>query len=162
MSNTNHSSSASPDQVRQETFHDLVLEVFEINGLFLAWGNELTAPCGLTSALWHVLGAVSQGPMTQAGIARRMGLTRQSVRRSAQLLEERGMVEFLPNQEHKRAHLVRLTEYGQETVDTLVARWNDATRDIYRDIPLKEMEHAVRLLRELCNRLDGTKQGDNE
>ena len=66
-----------------QTFSELLVEVFRVNGLLLAAGDDLARPAGLTSARWQVLGVVDHGPVTVAQVARIMGLTRQSVRWSA-------------------------------------------------------------------------------
>ena len=64
----------------------MALTVFRLNGQLLGLAEELTRPVGLTAARWQVLGAVLRTPLTVAGIARAMGLTRQSVQRTADLL----------------------------------------------------------------------------
>ena len=130
---------------------DLILEIFRVNGLLLAWGNGLTSGHGLSSSLWQVLGAVSKEPMTLAGIARFMGLTRQSVRRSAQLLEKRGLVAFEPNPEHKRAHLVRMTDQGQEALARISADYHQATEAVAQSLGPKDADHARALLHKLGN-----------
>jgi MarR family len=61
----------------------LVLEVFRLNGWLLAAGNHLTRPVHQSSARWQVVGAIDHAPMTVSQIARAMGLTRQSVQRTA-------------------------------------------------------------------------------
>src|SRR5262249_55389630 len=60
---------------------EVILNTFRVNGLLLAAGDELTAAAGLTAARWQVLGALAlaERPLTVPQIARRMGLTRQSV-----------------------------------------------------------------------------------
>ena len=65
----------------------LVLEVFRLNGELLDAGNRLTKPFGLTSARWHVMGAIdlAGSPLTVAQIARRMGLALSDVRRGRDL-----------------------------------------------------------------------------
>ncbi|CAM5481421.1 hypothetical protein SALBM217S_07011 [Streptomyces griseoloalbus] len=64
------------------------LGVFRLNGQFLAVAEELARPAGLTAAWWQVLGAVLGEPLPVSGIARAMGITRQSVQRVADLLVE--------------------------------------------------------------------------
>ncbi|HET9966975.1 MAG TPA: helix-turn-helix domain-containing protein, partial [Streptosporangiaceae bacterium] len=76
---------------------------FKLNGQFLAIAEELARPAGLTAAWWQVLGAVLREPLTVAGIAREMGITRQSVQRIADILADRGLAEYLPNPAHRRA-----------------------------------------------------------
>ena len=138
----------------------LSLEVFQLNGLLMARGNEITREHQLTSALWHVLGAISQGPLTQAAIARRMGLARQSVRRSVQILEERGLVESRPNPDHKRARLIHLTEQGRRTLDAVLADWFRAIAPLHQGLDNEQLKQTRDVLRTLCERLNINNQGE--
>jgi MarR family len=79
------------------------ITTFRLNGQFLALAEELARPAGLTAAWWQVLGAVLGPPLPVAGIAREMGLTRQSVQRIADILVERGVAEYRDNPAHRRA-----------------------------------------------------------
>lgn len=88
------------------------LTSFRLNGRFLALADALAKPAGLTAAWWQVLGAVVDEPRTVAGIARVMGITRQSVQRIADLLAEQGLVEYRDNPAHARSKLVAVTEAG--------------------------------------------------
>ncbi len=99
---------------KDDIFTDLVLTVFRLNGHLIETGNRLVEGVGLTTAWWQVLGALalSPTPLPVASIARNMGLSRQSVQRTADLLEERGLVRFEPNPHHQRAKLVVLTPEG--------------------------------------------------
>ena len=101
-----------------EALTDLILEVFRVNGDLLAEGNRLTRPFGQSSARWQILGALRNHPHTVAGIARDMGLARQSVQRTADLLAAEGVVEYLDNPAHRRAKLVRLTSRGQQLLES--------------------------------------------
>jgi DNA-binding MarR family transcriptional regulator len=95
---------------------ELILEVFRVNGDLLAEGNRITEPFGQTSARWQVLGAIRTTPQPVAGIARDMGLARQSVQRTADLLAAEGVGEYVDNPAHRRAKLVRLTPHGKEVL----------------------------------------------
>lgn len=111
---------------------DLILEVFRANGRLLAAGDRLTRPFGQTAARWQVLGAIEAGPQTVAGIARTMGLTRQSVQRTTDLLAGERIVEYVDNPAHRRAKLVRLTPRGQGLLQELSdrqAKWSNALAD---------------------------------
>ncbi|MFJ8041459.1 MarR family winged helix-turn-helix transcriptional regulator [Kitasatospora sp. NPDC096147] len=92
------------------------LAVFRLNGRFLGVAEELAAPAGLTAAWWQVLGAVLAEPLPVAGIARAMGITRQSVQRIADLLVDRGLAEYRTNPAHRRAKLLAPTEEGYQAV----------------------------------------------
>jgi DNA-binding MarR family transcriptional regulator len=101
---------------------DLILEVFRVNGDLLRVGDGLARPEGQTSSRWQVLGAIADAPKPVAGIARDMGLTRQSVQRTADLLETQGLVEYADNPAHRRARLVRPTPAGARVLDGITRR----------------------------------------
>jgi DNA-binding MarR family transcriptional regulator len=100
----------------QELLSGTALAVFRLNGQFLAVAEELARPAGLTAARWQVLGAVLATPLPVAGIARVMGITRQSVQRTADLLVADGLAECRPNPEHRRAKLVQPAAEGYAAV----------------------------------------------
>ncbi|MFD7629409.1 MarR family winged helix-turn-helix transcriptional regulator [Streptomyces sp. NPDC059851] len=103
-------------RARQDLLSRTALGVFGLNGRFLALSEELARPAGLTAARWQVLGAVLKEPLPVAGIARAMGITRQSVQRIADLLAAQGLAEYVPNPAHRRAKLLRPTEAGRAAI----------------------------------------------
>ncbi|MCC3765043.1 MarR family transcriptional regulator [Glycomyces sp. TRM65418] len=107
---------------------DLAIEVFRANGALLAAGDALTAPAGLTSARWQVLGVIDHGPATVADVARTMGLRRQSVRQTADALVADGLATFHDNPCHRRARLLAPTDAGRRAlaeVERAHAEWAD-------------------------------------
>ncbi|MEE1737959.1 helix-turn-helix domain-containing protein [Streptomyces sp. BE147] len=100
----------------QDRLSSAALTVFRLNGQVLGVADELARPGGLTAAWWQVLGAVLHEPLPVAGIARAMGITRQSVQRIADLLVARGLAEYAPNPAHRRAKLLRPTREGLAAV----------------------------------------------
>ena len=129
----------------------LILEVFRVNGNLLAEGNRITKPFGQTSARWQVLGAIRNNPQPVSGIARDMGLARQSVQRTADLLAEEGIVEYADNPAHRRAKLVRLTPLGQKVlgeISRLQVAW---TNRLAAAMPVgeEEIRQALSVLRHL-------------
>ncbi|MFD6971327.1 MarR family winged helix-turn-helix transcriptional regulator [Streptomyces sp. NPDC059979] len=103
-------------RAQQDLLSRTALGVFRLNGQFLSVSEELARPAGLTAAWWQVLGAVLREPLPVAGIARSMGITRQSVQRIADLLAAKGLAEYVPNPAHRRAKLLRPTEEGRAAV----------------------------------------------
>jgi DNA-binding MarR family transcriptional regulator len=136
-----------------EAFTELVLEVFRFNGELLAVGNRLAQPLGLTSARWQVLGAIEGEALSVAQIARKMGLARQSVQRLSDLLRAEGSVAYSDNPTHRRAQLVSLTPSGRralERLNTFQVMW---ANEVTKQTSAKDLVAAVRLLRELRDRL---------
>jgi DNA-binding MarR family transcriptional regulator len=101
---------------QQRVLSALAKTSFRLNGQFLAMGEELARPAGLTAALWQVLGAVLASPRSVADIAREIGVTRQSVQRTADLLVDRQLAEYWPNPAHRRAKLLAPTTAGREAI----------------------------------------------
>ncbi|WP_149828181.1 MarR family winged helix-turn-helix transcriptional regulator [Streptomyces tailanensis] len=101
---------------RQDLLSRTALGVFRLNGQFLSVAEELARPAGLTAAWWQVLGAVLREPLSVSGVARVMGITRQSVQRVADLLVERGLAEYVPNPAHRRAKLLTPTPDGRAAI----------------------------------------------
>ncbi|MFF7644273.1 MarR family transcriptional regulator [Streptomyces canus] len=139
---------------RQELFSRGALGVFRLNGQFLAVAEELARPARLTAAWWQVLGAVLPEPLPVAGIAREMGITRQSVQRIADLLVERGLAAYRPNPAHRRAKLLAPTEEGLAAVREIGpghAAFADRLAEAFGEAELAE---AVGVLERLSKVLD--------
>ncbi|WP_245442841.1 MarR family winged helix-turn-helix transcriptional regulator [Methylobacterium terrae] len=136
---------------RAEAATALILEVFRLNGALLAAGDGLTRDLGLTSARWQVLGAVSLAgrPLTVAGAARAMGLTRQAVRRLVTELTADGFVALAPNPDHRRAALVVLTESGRRAYAAASERQAAWAERIARGCEPAALDDATTLLRRL-------------
>jgi DNA-binding MarR family transcriptional regulator len=135
---------------RGELFTEIVLEVFRLNRLLLDAGDELTAPVGLTSARWQVLGIVEHGPAPVAQNARTMGLTRQSVQETANGLEAEGFIEFAPNPRHRRARLLVMTPKGYAAMEVVARRhasWANELGDRHRAAPLEPVVSALSEIR---------------
>ena len=138
---------------------EVLLSVFRANGLLVAAGDRLAAEHGLTSARWQVLGAIAlaRRPLTVPQIARRMGLTRQSVHTTVRRLLADGLVELSPNTDHRRSQLVRLTDLGERryrAIDQQQAPW---ANELAHGLSHSDLQTTARVLHELCTRLEATR-----
>jgi DNA-binding MarR family transcriptional regulator len=134
----------------------VILSTFRANGLLLAAGDVVAGAEGLTSARWQALGAIALAdrPLTVPQIARRMGLTRQSVHATVRYLVDEGFVEFASNADHRRSPLVRLTERGSATYSAVDGRQASWVNRLALGIGRGELETAADVLDELCRRLE--------
>jgi DNA-binding MarR family transcriptional regulator len=135
---------------------ELVLEIFRVNGLLLAAGDELTRPWGLSSARWKVLGAIAlaRRPLHVAQIARNMGITRQSVHRLVGDLAAQGLLQLVDNPDHKKASLLRLTPKGDRVYGELEEMQVAWVNELARRFRLANLESALGVLKELTETLD--------
>ena len=137
-----------------QALRELVLEVFRLNGALLRHGAALTAPVGQSQARWQVIGAVAEATRTVPQIARRMGMSRQSVQRVADLLAKDGILRLDPNPDHARSPLLRLTPKGEQIEAELTALGEEWAAVIAADLPRRDLEEAVEVVRTVTRKLD--------
>lgn len=156
----------SDDQhaARATALTDLILALFRVNNLTLAWGDRLVAPLGLTSARWQILGAIvyADRPQPVAWLARDLGANRQNVQRIVNDLAKEGIVAFAPNPHHKRAQLVVLTPRGRAVYDEALRLYDPQIDALAEGLTLDELRTAHRVMMALKQRLerDGGVAGD--
>ena len=138
----------------QELLADTAITVFRLSGQFLGIAEDLARPAGLTAARWQVLGAVLREPLTVAGIARAMGMTRQGVQRTADLLVDQGLAEYLPNPAHRRAKLLRPTEDGYAAVRRIDPGHAVMARRLASALGTSELSRTLDALTTLADTLD--------
>jgi DNA-binding MarR family transcriptional regulator len=136
-------------------FTALVLETFRLDARLLAAGDQLTKGVGLTSARWQVMAALRKAPepVTVATLARQMGLQRQSVQRTVDVLVAERLAAFIDNPRHVRAKLAVLTPKGRATLKRshpLQVEWSNR---IAKGIAADQLERSAELMRELRRRL---------
>lgn len=132
---------------------EIVVRTFRLNGRFLQVAEELARPVGLTAAWWQVLGAVLRQPLTVSGIARDMGLARQSVQRIADLLVQRGLARYLPNPAHRRAKLLEPTDEGRTAISRLADEQHKWANDIAGTVDIKALRTTLDTITALAERL---------
>jgi len=140
-------------------FSEIVVEVFQLNGRLIDAGDSMAAPVGQTSARWQVLGVVAGGPASVAQVARTMGLTRQAVQRTADLLAADGLVQYTDNPHHRRAKLMTMTPKGRQALDYILQRQVRWANRIGEQHDLEQMRTAAMVLRQLRERLEQDERG---
>ena len=127
----------------------IVADVFELAGSFREFGDSIAGKVGQTQARWQVLSAASTGDKTVPQIARRLGYARQSVQRVADLLVADEIVQYVPNPDHQRSPLVRLSGKGERQLRKLTAAADHMHRQLARGFDPNELAVALRVLRKL-------------
>jgi DNA-binding MarR family transcriptional regulator len=135
-----------------QRFAALVADVYELAGELERNGERLARSTGQTGARWKVLSAASVGGRTVAQLARRLGLTRQSVQRVADALEEESLLEYQANPDHLRSPRVALTAAGERVLERLsaaAAQWEDPLAERMARAELEQARTFIRTLLEL-------------
>jgi DNA-binding MarR family transcriptional regulator len=133
----------------------LIVAIFRVGGSLLEGGGRLVDDIGLTPSWWQVLGALalSPVPLTVPQIARNMGLTRQSVQRIVDLLQEKGFVRLECNPHHRRAKLVAMTDEGEQVYLEAQKRQRPWGESLSSGLSKEELEAAVAVLDKLDQNL---------
>jgi DNA-binding MarR family transcriptional regulator len=138
----------------QELLSGAALTAFRLNGQFLEVAERLARPAGLSAAWWQVLGAVLNQPLPVAGIAREMGITRQSVQRIADLLVDRGLAEYRDNPAHRRAKLVAPAQRGRAAIAEINPGHAAFARRLARTMGRDGLAQALAAMTKLSDTLD--------
>ncbi len=93
-------------------------------------------------------------PLPVSFIARNMGLTRQTVQRTANELEAQGLIRFAPNPHHQRAKLVLLTDRGQAAYEEARRRQQPWAASLSEGLTDQDIEAATVMLRTIRQKLE--------
>lgn len=137
----------------QELLSALAKTAFRLNGQFLAIGEELARPAGLTAAWWLVLSTVLDRPLTVAEVAREIGVTRQSVQRIADVIVDRSLAEYRPNPAHRRAKLLSPTAHGRASIRRIAPAHAAFARRLSGEHTTKGLERALEAATQLSHSL---------
>ena len=138
----------------QKQLSALAKTVFRLNGQFLAIGEDMARPVGLTAALWQVLGAVLGSPRSVADVAREIGVTRQSVQRIADVLVDRRLADYRPNPAHRRAKLLTPTPEGREAIRRIGPAHASFAERLAEELGSASLNDAVAAVEQLSTSLD--------
>ncbi len=131
----------------EKALNALISEVFRLNGIIIAAGDHLTKPFGLSSARWQVMGAITlAGEATVAELARRIGVTRQSVQRIVTEMVAENYAALVDNPSDRRAKNVALTIKGKTAYDAVSQAWAKSTSRMTRVVGFEELVAVRRSL----------------
>lgn len=104
------------------------LAVLHLNGRFTAELNRLTLAHGLSAAQWQVLNTIGTEPRPVSDVARLLGVTRQSVQRTSDVLVSRRLAAYRDNPAHRRAKLLEATDGGRAVLHGIEPGQAELTR----------------------------------
>ncbi|TDD68603.1 MarR family transcriptional regulator [Jiangella aurantiaca] len=128
---------------------DVALTTLRLSARLMEAAQDMAAAGGITAAWWQVLGGVLDQPRTHADIGRLMGMSRQGVRRVADLLVEKGLAEYRDNPAHRRAKLLACTEAGYWAIRRISLVQHPWAEHIGSQVDLDDLTHALATMRML-------------
>jgi DNA-binding MarR family transcriptional regulator len=143
-------------------FQRFVGEVFRVNGQLLATADMLARDLDVSAARWQTIAVIRNEPLTAAAIARRLGLSRQSVQQTVNRMQKQRLVELVDNPDHRTSSLVRLTAQGQAVMAILRDRQIQLTTHFTRELgytatDIDRLTDQLRHMREHAAEIDTLK-----
>jgi DNA-binding MarR family transcriptional regulator len=127
----------------------LAAELFEAASAMRRDGERIARRAGQTQARWQVMWIANTGWLTVPTIGRRLGITRQSVQRTADNLANDGLMAFEPNPDHATSPFARLTASGSEALEEI----NRAAFERHLQVAEALSDTAIRDLRRRLGQL---------
>ena len=124
----------------------LYSELFEAAGAGRRLGEGIAARAGQTQARWQTLWTIGAGSLTVPQIARRLGVSRQHTLRLTNDLAREGLVELVPNPDHKTSPLIELTADGRETLAEINTAAGESNRALLRELSGEDVAQLRSLL----------------
>jgi DNA-binding MarR family transcriptional regulator len=131
----------------------LIIPIIKLKMHFSRAGEAIAATGSQTLARWLALEMVANAPATVAQVARGLDLTRQSVQRIADLLEQDGLTEYVDNPVHQRSRLVRITAHGRQVLRTIQGAQRAWADGIAAEIGESNLRHAGSVIDDLTRAL---------
>jgi DNA-binding MarR family transcriptional regulator len=131
-------------------------ELIRLNGRMKALFAGARRSEGLGDSELSVLNAVVEAdrPPTVPQIGRSFGQPRQLVQRAANSLMAAGLIEAVPNPDHKRAVLLRATEQGIALKREIDARADAVSNTVAAGIDVENIRVATAALRQVRKQLE--------
>src|SRR5450631_793710 len=133
-----------PDDV----WSKFALTIFDLNGLLMRAGDDITQSIGQSSARWQVLGRLFE-PQTVAKMARDMGHARQGVQRVADVLVKEGLIVSKDHPTDRRTKLLELTPQGMEVLTAIYVRQVEWSRRIMTKLSPEQLAMVADALEDI-------------
>lgn len=141
---------------RLQAYRTLIADVYELAAASRDTSDSIAGEVGQSAARWHVMSVVADDDRNVPAIARRLGLTRQSVQRVVDDLVDEALVSLEPNPAHQRSPLVSLTTRGRQLLEEMFQR-SEASRTAVLDdaeVDTDDLHTARQVVRALVTALD--------
>src|SRR5436190_23975054 len=125
---------------------DLVTGVIQLANLFMRHLAPVFEKANVTPQQWSILVTIAgaDDPLTLAGLARAMLVSKQNMTGMVARLEELGLIERQPDPRDLRSSRLALTRRGRAAVEKLRPAYEEWRRALGREIPERELAAVTR------------------
>ena len=136
---------------------DLVTGVIQLSNLLMRHLAPVFEKAHVTPQQWAILAALAatERPLTLAGLARTMLVSKQNMTGMVARLEELGLVERQADPHDLRSSRLALTRRGRATVERLRPAYDQWRRALGHDIAERDLAALTRTVDRLIERLQG-------
>ena len=136
-------------------------ELIRLNGRLKSLFADARRDAGLGDSDLGVLNSVveAERPPTVSQIGRSIGQPRQLIQRAANALVEAGLIETMPNPDHKRAVLLRATERGIAVTREVDGRADASAEAVWVVCENDGVREAMQALRAIRQKLEAQLRG---
>jgi DNA-binding MarR family transcriptional regulator len=138
----------------------IVADIYELAGRLRDNGEAIARAVDQTQARWQVMSAASADPRTVPQIARRLGVTRQSVQRIADLLVAESCATFEANPDHRGSPYLVLTRRGSSALARLTKAADSYHAEVARRLAGTDIKAVHRGLRRLLDAVARSTKGE--
>jgi DNA-binding MarR family transcriptional regulator len=135
---------------------DLVSGVIQLANLLMRRLAAVFERANVTPQQWSILCALveSESPMTLAGVARKLMVTKQNMTGMIARLEQLGLAERHDDPKDLRSSRVQLTRRGRALVDKLRPAYEEWRRELAQDVPERDLAALTRTVDRLISDLE--------
>ncbi|HEV8660624.1 MAG TPA: MarR family transcriptional regulator [Thermoanaerobaculia bacterium] len=136
---------------------DLVAGIIQLGNLFTRRLAPVFEKANVTPQQWAVLVTIADEPMSLAGVARRLAVSKQNMTGMIARLESLGLVERGENPDDLRSARVQLTRRGRGLVEKLGPMYEEWRKSLGRDLPERELQALTRAVNRLIAQLEDSR-----
>ncbi len=154
---------SSTDDERAALMTDLMRGILKMSAISHRAGTAMNRESGLTNARWILIDQAGEEaePLTLSEHARRLGFSRQAIRRLTAEMDKDGLIELAVDPKDKRALTIVLTESGRRLASDALARGMAYNRDISDKVDPRSIREALDTVRQLtAAMIEREKRGD--
>lgn len=143
------------DDQRTELMTNLMRAVLKMSAHAQRAGTAMNRDSGLTNARWILIDQAAEepDPLTLSEHARRLGISRQAIRRLTAEMEKDGLIALHPDPDDARVLRLTLTPAGRKLQLEALARGLEYNRDISEQVSARAIGQALRTITTLTAKM---------
>jgi DNA-binding MarR family transcriptional regulator len=141
---------------REEQLQKIVALSGELNSQYITIREKYCRAFRLTLSQYKVLSFLMDRTATVPQIARRIGLSTQSVQRTVDQMGKRGLCSFLDNPDHAWSHLVVVSDATQKAIRFIQMMEREALAEALNTVSQSEIDSVLSILGKIKYNISNT------